>query len=134
MTHTDIQALVAKTAAFDGAGVSISGITGDWTLVLEVYNLTAGATVRFVFEDSVDAFSSDVAAGPSFSVTGQVGDGSGVLPAAGTGYSPDIIRFSIKKKDFPDFRAGTASATTRLSLTRINGSSPSVVYHGWLES
>jgi len=115
---TAVQAKVTKTAAFNGASLDISGITGDWTLVLKVDKLTAGKKARFTFEDSVDAFTAKIA-GPSFSVKGEV--------------APEADRtFSVKKADFPSLRFGTGSAVLRLALTEIDASS-SVDYEAWLE-
>lgn len=127
MTHTDIQAKVTKTATFDGTGVDVSGLTGDWTLVLEVMGLNSGDTIRFQFTDSADSFSSDVLAGPTFSVTGQIGQ-------AGTPKYPDVKRFTVNKRDFPDLRIGTASVNLRLSITSFSGSSKSVTYQAWVEN
>lgn len=137
MTHTDFQAKVAKTAAFQGASVDISGITGDWTLVLEVYGLDATDTVRFQFSDSVDAFTT-VVAGPTVAVTGQLGsnsptDSGGASAGLVGAYFPNPRRFTFKKADFPDYRCGTASAVGRLEITRITGTGPSVTYMGFIE-
>lgn len=129
MTITAVQAKVRKTAAFDGASIDISGITGDWTLVLNVMDI-AGTTpgVRFQFTDSVDAFSATLA-GPTASVSGILGK-YGSTPA-----EPNTKRFTWQKRDFPSLRFGTGSAVLRLSLTEITGSgSPGVTYEAWIES
>lgn len=117
-TRTTVQALVTKTAAFDGASLAIDTNATDWTLFLRVAKLTAGKKARFSFQDSVNAFTANIA-GPSFSVKGEVG----------TDY--DRI-FSVQKKDFPSLRFNATSAVLRLSLTEIDASS-SVDYEAWLE-
>jgi len=129
MTITAVQVKTTKTAAFDGSGIDISGITGDWTLALEVMGLDDGDGARFQFTDTADNFSSDIVAGPTFSVSGKIG-------SAGTSTAtyPNVRKMTIKKADFPDLRMGTASAKVRLSLTRITGSSPHVTYQAWIES
>jgi hypothetical protein len=120
MTITSVQDSVVKTAAFDGTGVDISGISGDWTLVLLIRNLKAACNARFVFSDSVDAFSASLA-GPSVSVSGAVS-------------SSADRRYTFTKKDFPNLRFGTTSAVLRLSLAELTGTSPTVTYQGWIES
>jgi len=119
MTVTAVQALVTKTAAFNGASLDISAITGDWTLKLRVGKLTAAKKARFVFVDSVDAFTNKI---PVFvaSVKGETALGN------------DRI-FSVQKKDCPSARFGTGSAVLRLELAEIDGSS-SVDYEAWLET
>lgn len=131
MTILQIQAKVTKTAVFDGTGVDVSGVlvsaaVPNWTLVLEVMGMNAGDTARFQFTDSADNFSSDIVAGPTFSVTGQIGE-------AVTPLYPNVRRFSIKQQDFPDLRIGITSAKVRLSITTFSGSSKSVTYQAWLE-
>jgi hypothetical protein len=120
-TITPIQVSVTKVAAFNGASLDISALTGDWTICFEVQTVLGSDTsLRFTFQDSVDAFTTTVA-GPSFSVYG---------PSAKT----NSRKFSLKKQDFPDLRFGIASAVLRLALTRVTGGSASVTYQAWLES
>lgn len=119
MAFTIVQAKVTKTAAFNGASVDISAIPGDWTLVLNVQKMTDGATARFNFADSVDAFTAKIA-GPSVSLTGKVDP---VNPR----------RFSFTKKDFPSLRFNAANAVLRLELAELTGSAPSIDYEAWLE-
>lgn len=121
MTHTDIQAKVTKTATFDGTGIDVSGLTGDWTLVLEVLAQNDGDNTRFQFTDTVDNFSSDIVAGPVVSILGKVD-------------KSDQKRYTFFKRDFPDFRIGTASGKVRLSITSFTGSSKSVTYQAWVEN
>lgn len=119
MTLTDIQAQVTKTAAFDGASLDISGVTGDWTIKLQVSALTAAKKARFIFQDSVDAFSANIG-GPAVSVKGAISEDADKV-------------YSFKKQDFPSLRFGTASAVLRLALAEID-SAASVEYRSWLET
>jgi hypothetical protein len=119
MTITPIQAKVTKTATFNGSGVDVSGISGDWTLVLDVQTVVGDTAVRFGFQDTVDAFTTPLA-GPTVSVSGAVA-------------LANSRRFTFKKYDFPGLRCGTASAQLRLAVLAITGTSPSVTYQAWLE-
>ncbi len=118
MTHTEIQAYVTKTAAFVGSTVDISGITGDWTLKLQVGALSAGIDARFVFEDSVNDFTASLA-GPAFNFLGELD------------LAQDRVK-SIKKQDFHGLRLGTVSAVLHLNLSKMGVGS--VSYHAWIES
>ena len=123
MTLTEVQARVSKTAAFTGSGIDISGITGDWTLKLQVESLVdaVAATapmVRFSFEDTINDWTASLA-GPTVAF-------KGTLAA-----SYDKVK-SFKKQDFPDLRLGTNSAQLRLKLSnRVSGDT--VIYRSWLE-
>jgi hypothetical protein len=117
---TTIQAPTTKSAAFQGAGVDVSGITGDWTLKIRVTKLTAGKNARFQFTDSTDNFSTDKVAGRTLSFAGEIS------PAA------DVTR-SVQKYDFPQLRMGVASAKLRLEITAIDAGG-SVDYTAWIES
>lgn len=119
MAITTVQALTTKTAPFNGASVNISGITGDWMLKLRVAKLTAGKKCRFVFADSVNAFTNELA-GPAYSVEGEIAK------------EADRV-FSVRKQDFPSLRFGVANAVLRLELTEVD-SGGSVDYEAWLES
>jgi hypothetical protein len=120
MVATPIQAPVTKAGTFQGAGVDVSGITGDWSLRIKVTKLTAGKNVRFQFTDSADNFSADKGVGPTFCFTGEI------QPVA------DVTR-TIRKQDMPTFRLGVASAKLRLEITAIDAGG-SVDYSAWVES
>ena len=127
-----IQTKTAQTAPYNGSAVSVITVPENyWTLVLEIMNQTPNTTTRFTFEDSVDGFTSDIMAGPSFSVTGQIGDGSG----SADGFHPDVKRYTITQNDYNDLRIGVVSSDLRLCVTDINGNngSPSVVFQSWIE-
>lgn len=118
MTLTEIQARVSKTASFTGSGIDISGITGDWTLKVQIESLTAAKQARLVFEDTINDYTGSIA-GPTFSYKGEL--------AA----SYDKIR-SFKKASFPSLRLGTGSAQLRLKLAELD-SGATCVYRAWLE-
>ena len=123
MTLTEVQARVTKTAAFTGSGIDISGITGDWTLKLQVEALSDVVTatspvVRFGFEDTVNDYTASLI-GPTISFKGTLAK------------SYDKVK-SFKKADFPDLRAGTGSAQLRLKLLALE-SGGSCTYRSWLE-
>lgn len=118
MTFTEIQAAVSKTAAFSGTAISVSGITGDWTLKIQVESMTAEKTARLGFEDTVNDWTASVV-GPTYSFLGAI--------AA----SYDKV-YSIKKKDFPNLRLGTSDAQLRCSVLSV-GSGGTVKYRAWVE-
>lgn len=118
MTFTEIQAKVTKTAAFTGSGLDVSGITGDWTIKINVSNMTAAKKARFSIEDTVNDWTASVA-GPTFSVVGALGP------------TFDKVK-SFKKADFPDLRVGTASAQIRLKCSLMDASASSE-FRAWIE-
>ena len=118
MTLTEIQARVSKTAAFTGTGIDVSGITGDWTVKLQIESLTAAKQARFAFEDTVNDYTASLA-GPTFSFKGSLTS------------SADKVK-SFKKADFPSLRLGTASAQLRLKCSEMD-SACTGVWRAWLE-
>lgn len=118
MTLTELQARVSKTAAFTGSGIDVSGITGDWTLKIQVESLTAAKNCRFAFEDTVNDYTASLT-GPTVSFKGALAS------------SFDKVK-SFKKADFPSLRLGTASAQLRLKLAELDASATSV-FRAWLE-
>jgi hypothetical protein len=128
MTITTVQSSVTKTAAFDGASIDISSFTGDWTLRVRVSKFSPAAGIaRFTLNDSVDAFTAQLA-GPSFHIVGGLTNDS----LAGGPQQP--VTYAFNKRDWEGMRFGTASAVVRLSLTAISGSSASITYSAWLET
>ncbi len=123
MTNLPIQAKVTKTAAFLGAGVDISAITGDWTLVLEILAQNAGDVTRFAFETSNNSFTTyntDIFSGPTVSVSGEID-------------KAQQKRYTFQKRDFPAAEFGVTSTSLRLNLMSFTGSSKSVTYQAWVE-
>ena len=114
---TEIQALVTKTAAFDGAGVAIDSAAGsptfaatdEFTIFLNILNHTGA--FHFELQDTVDAFTAEV--------TRKVWEVSGNSNVKKT--------FSVTWKELRALRLGTASAEMRLSLVEAPGTT--VTYH-----
>lgn len=121
MTITQVDSQT-QSATFVGAGISISAITGAWTLKLQVASLTTSdgsiPVVRFEFDDTVNSFTASLA-GPTASFKGSLG------------LSFDKVH-SWKQQDFPDLRLGTASAQLRLQLSDISANT-SCTWRSWLE-
>lgn len=118
MTLTEVQARVSKTAAFTGTGIDVSGITGDWTIKLQIESLTSAKMCRITLEDTVNDYTASLA-GPTVSFKGALAS------------SYDKVK-SFKKQDFPSLRLGTASAQLRVKLAEID-SSATAVFRAWLE-
>lgn len=104
-----------QTGAHQSAGVDVSGLTGDWTLKLQVLSLTAAKHARIVFEESVDNFTT-------------------VFPVAefnflGPYQDPNGSQVSFKKRDAAGgSKFGVASGKVRLNLIQIDGSA-TIVYN-----
>ena len=107
-SHNLVLAAVANaTAAAAGTGVDISPAIADWELILTVSKLTAAKTARIVIYDSADNFVSDALPGPSWSFVGEIQAGASVT-------------VSLKKEQFPNFRAGVTGAKARVDLAAID--------------
>jgi hypothetical protein len=121
MTIKQIDSQTGLTAAFVGAGTSISAITGDWTLALNIQAIVdtaATPVVRFEFDDTVNSFTGSLC-GPTFSAQGAIQA------------SNDIVK-RWRSYDFPDMRFGVSGGQVRLQLTNIT-SGASVSYRAWIE-
>ena len=135
MTLTEVQARVTKTAAFTGSLIDVSGITGDWTLKLQVEAVADSTAVnvpvcRFGFEDMLADGTSTIT-GPTISFKGTLAK------------SFDKVK-SFKKQDFPSLRAGVANAQLRLKLLELSAyvsgaavpattTTGTCTYRSWLE-
>ncbi len=124
-TITSVQAAVTKTAAFDGTGLDVSGLSGDFTLKLHVSNMSSASatpTAAFCFEYVAAADFTT----PYYAWCVQVDK---------TSASADKV-WSIKSSSLPDVVAlswGQTNGKIRLSLIRIGGTTPTVTYDAWLE-
>lgn len=138
MTHLDIEAKNTRSAAGQGSSIDISGITADWTLVVEVYGVDSGVTGAIInFETSADGFSSDLVFGPAASFVGPLGSDSPTNSATDQaghsgGYFVDPKRYTWRKGDFPALRAGVTSAHIKSGVALITGSG-SITYATFLE-
>jgi hypothetical protein len=125
MAKTAIQAAVTKTAAFDGAGIDISAITGDWTLFLRISELKAASgtpTAIFAFEHVAAADFTTPINGPTFCFQG---------PISLDSIDSDVV-VSVRKRDFPALKAGVTDGKVRLALETPGGTTPSVTYDSWM--
>lgn len=113
--QTTLQSVTTKTSVYNGAAVDVSGLTGDWTIVVKVQASGADTQSRFSFVDDLGA------ATPAF-----------VVPPGISKSAP--YRVSFRKNDHPDIRVGIAGATLALQLARIAGTNPSITYQAWIES
>lgn len=120
-TDLALQALVTKTATFNGSGLDISGVSGDFTIVLEITQLTANAgqtpKVAFAISDTVDAFTNKITRA-TFNTAGAVNqDGK-----------QHGLKMTWRRRDLQGIRGGTTSANLRLELVDISGTGASVSY------
>lgn len=125
MPKTAIQAEVTKTAAFDGTGIDISAITGNWTLYLRISELKAASgtpTAIFGFEHVAAADFTTPIIGPAFCFQGPISKDS----------SDGEVVVSIKKYQFPALSAGVTNGKVRLALETPGGTTPSVTYDSWM--
>lgn len=119
------QSRVTKTAAFTGAAIDVSMITGDFTVFLRVVQLLGSGTVRFRFGDSLDSFVADNMPGPTYSMRGNINND------VSTGGS---VTKSFLRRDFPSLRMGTAAAKLRLDVAELTGdATKSVTYEAWIQ-
>src|SRR5713101_5707782 len=106
MTRTTVLAKSTQTSATNNVGVDVDPTTvpsllaGDWSLILEVYNLVG--LVRFTFEDNLGG-ETTWQTGPTAMLVGPI-----------TKDAPR--RFTWKKTDLPDLNLGVADIDFRISL------------------
>src|SRR6202012_1640595 len=101
-------------------GLSVASNAGDYTLAIEVTNLTAGATARLQLEDTTNAFTGANALAV-WDITGQVESGA------------QSLKKTWRKYELPDSKFDVASGAIRLNVTQLNGTSPSLTVHAWIE-
>ncbi len=113
---TSVQPLVTRSAPFSGATpVSIASFVGDWTLVVNVLASGPDTVARMQFTDQLGQ------ADPVFNVTG------GVQKNA-------PLRFSFRRRDFPDAQFGVANATLKLDIALLTGTNPTITYEAWIQT
>jgi len=117
---TGLQTVTATGAVTATAGIDISAITGDATIVVDVQSLTAGKSARIQVEDSVNAFTA-AAALAVFDVVGKI---DSTVAAS--------IRFSKRKYELPNSQFGVSSGLLRVNVTALDASS-TLKLHCWLE-
>ena len=120
ITRNTLLAKTTQTAATANAGVSVSGITGDFTIKLRVDSITPGASAKIQIEETTNGFTT------TYTVFKQ--DFVNALPPEGTTVS------YRKYQSETTSLAGQAGAQFRVNLIELNGTSPSITYEAWLES
>ncbi len=125
-TITSLQASTTQTAGFDGSVVDVSGLSGDFTVKIQVSSLTAGKTARLALED---------AAAATFPASPTPANTAWVIQVKGQiGSAYDRV-FSIHSRDLPHSAAsvfGQTNGKFRISLIGID-SGASITYSAWLE-
>jgi hypothetical protein len=115
---TGVQTVTATGPVTPTTGLSVSGVSGDATLVVDVVSLTAGKTARIQVEDSTNAFTAATALAV-VNVTGQV--------------DPRYDeRFTLRKYQIPNSLLGQASAALRCNVTALDAGA-TLQLHAWLE-
>ena len=116
---TGIQTVTSTGAVTSTSGLAISGLSGDFTLAIEVTALTSGKTARIQLEDSTNGFTNS---NPLvvWDVTGQVVDGS------------KSIKKTWRKYELPNNLEGTSSAVLRVNVTVLD-TGATLSLHAWIE-
>lgn len=121
-TLTDIttgaQTVTATGAVTATAGLDVSAITGDFTIVVDVQSLTAGKTARIQIEDTVNTFT---AAGAL-----AVFDVQGKIDVAAP------VRFSKRKYELPINHFGEVAGKVHVNVTALD-SGASLTLRSYLE-
>lgn len=114
---------VSAAGAIGGTtGLDIAGITGDFTIRVNVRKLTAASgtpRARIVLEDTVNAFTASI----PVCVENLEGPFTEDTPVA----------FSWRKYDLPSLRAGTASAKIRVNVVELSGTTPSLAIDAFVD-
>lgn len=119
MSVSTLQAQVSKAATFNGTGLDISAFTRNAVIRVKVDSLTAAKGVVFAIQDSVDGFSSDTRTLWTFNVVGAI-----------TTIAPREVE--IHEYTIPSVRYGVSSATLRLAVLSIDGST-TVIYEAFVQ-
>lgn len=101
-------------------GVSVANIVGDWTLVVLVVSLSAGATARIQFEQSTNGFTNSMPI-----VVQEIGGLT--VPVAD-------MKTSFRRYDLPSSAEndlGILNGVVRANITQLNGS---LSLRAWIET
>ena len=94
--------------------LDISTLSGDYSIVIEVSNLTAASgtpSARIVIEDSVNAFTASI----------PVGERQFLGPI--TKDAP--VALTLTNRELPAIRTGVTNAVLRANVAQLNGTTPS---------
>jgi hypothetical protein len=123
-TPTDIttgaQTVTTTGAVTPTTGLSVAALTGSYTLAIEVSALTAGVTARLQLEDTTNAFTAATALAV-WDITGQVESGA------------QSIKKTWRSYELPDSKFNVSGGAYRLNVTALDGTSPSLTVHAWIE-
>jgi hypothetical protein len=113
------------TGTFPGAPIG-----GDFTIIVEVYGLTAGSLAQVNIEDTGSASPfSDAWEMFTVSLAGPIGVSA---PSTGGQASPPV-RSSIRKYQLPQNRAWSQNWQLRANVAALTGSSPPLTLRAWIE-
>jgi hypothetical protein len=116
---TGVQSVTATGAVTPTGGLDVSGITGDYTLFVQVQAQTAAKGFQLQLEESVNAFTASIA--------DMVVSAKGGIAA---GY--DRV-FSKRKYELPQSGAiGTASGVLRMNVKQLD-SADTIGVRAWIE-
>ncbi len=114
---TGVQTVTASGAVTPTAGLDISGITGDWTVKVEVQSLTAAKKSKIQIETSTD--STNWTALTIVDVSGQVTSAADKV-------------YSTRKMSNPSAPFGTSGGVCRANVLSID-SGASLSLRAWVE-
>ena len=116
---TSVQTVTSSGAVAATAGVDVSAVTGDYSVVVEVVSLTASKTARIQLEDTTNGWTTATALD--------------VINVTGTIDSRCDERFTKRKYQLPNSQAGVTNGKFRVNVTAID-SAASLQLHAWLET
>jgi len=116
---TSVQTVTSSGAVAATAGVDVSAVTGDYSVVVEVVSLTASKTARIQLEDTTNGWTTATALD--------------VINVTGTIDSRYDERFTKRKYQLPNSQAGVTNGKFRVNVTAID-SAASLQLHAWLET
>ncbi len=123
---TGVQTVTTTGAVTPTTGLSVATLpavttpASSYTIAVEVTALTAGATARIQIEDSTNAFTAATALAV-WDIAGEVVDGG------------RSIKKTWRAYELPDSKIDASSGVIRLNVTDLNGTSPSLSLHAWIE-
>ena len=115
---TGVQTVTATGAVTPTAGLDVSGVTGDFTIKVQVQSQTRAKNFQIQIEESTNAFTAVLA--------------DMVVGAQGT-ISKDFDKcWSIRKYQIPGTSIGTTGAVLRANVTELDSAS-TLKLRAWIE-